>query len=205
MLAAFGVTQPEQIDLDAMAAMMNAEILYDDLDGATARVMRIGQHARIRISNRVRDIGARRFSIAHELGHLWLGHEIPDGDADRIVERICTPLNANHRAPERDANVFAAEIVMPEALVEPRCTVSHVTLAPARAIAREFKTSVLASAMRFVELSKERCAVAYSELGRVRWLKPSATFPDWVPRGRRLDPASAASDYFHKGRIDVAP
>jgi hypothetical protein len=35
----------------------------------------------------------------------------------------------------------------------------------------------------------------------VCWLKPSPTFPDWIPRGRR-DPTSAAFDYFRHGRMD---
>lgn len=202
MLSEFGVTKPEHIDLDAMAAAHGAKIVYADLDGATARVMRIGPLATIRISNRIRDVGAQRFTTGHEIGHLRLGHEVPAGDADRIMERVCTPLKADGTSPEREASVFATETVMPEPLVRPRCVVSCVTLEPARAIACEFTTSVLASAMRLVELSDERCAVVYSELGRVRWVKRSATFPGWIPKGRPLDPSSAAFEYFHKGTID---
>ncbi|HEY5934496.1 MAG TPA: ImmA/IrrE family metallo-endopeptidase [Kofleriaceae bacterium] len=205
MLAEHHVKRPEDIDLDAIAESMDATITYDDLDGATARVMRLGSRATIRISNRIQEVGARRSASAHEIGHLRLGHEVPTGDSDHIVERICKPLAADHRISERAASVFSSELVMPEPLVQPRCRVSCVTLDPVREIAREFTTSVLASAMRFIELSSERCAVAYSVLGRVHWLKPSATFPNWVPRGRRLDPASAASEYYEGGTIDNAP
>lgn len=198
------VTRPDQIDLEAMAEKQGAEIVYDDLDGATASVMRIGAVARIRVSNRIHDIGAQRFVIAHEIGHLRLGHELPYGDAKEVIERICKPLEKSRKPPERTASVFASEVVMPEPLVKPYCAVPYVTLAPAREIADEFITSVLASAMRFTEISTERCAVAYSVLGRVRWLKRSATFPDWIPHGRRLDPASAAFDYDQRGKLDGA-
>ncbi len=204
MLQQCAVSRPEQIDLDLIAASVGAEIICDDLDGATASVMRIGDHARIRVSRRIRDLGARRFSIAHELGHLQLGHEIPFGNARHVVERICKPLEKNRRVSERTANVFASEVVMPEPLVRPWCAASYVTLDPAREIANTFRTSILASAMRFVELSAERCAVAYSLLGRVQWIKRSSTFPDWIPKNRRLDPTSAACDYYQTGSLDPA-
>ncbi|MGE0401705.1 MAG: ImmA/IrrE family metallo-endopeptidase [Kofleriaceae bacterium] len=201
LLEECGVTRPQDIDLERIAAANRVEIVYEDLDGATARVLRIGDIARIRISNRIEDVGWRRFSIAHELGHLRLGHEVSD-DTHEAVERVCKPLDKARSIPEREASVFSSEFLMPEPMVRPRCAVNHVTLAPARVIATEFTTSVLASAMRFVELTDERCAIAYSILGRVQWIKPSASFPDWIPRGRRLDPRSAAFDYHESGTID---
>jgi Zn-dependent peptidase ImmA (M78 family) len=205
MLEEFGVKRPDEIDLERLAAGNGAEIVYEDLEGATASVLRLGKVARIRISNRIDDIGWCRFSIAHEIGHMRLGHEIPDGDAHDAVERICKPMDKSRSVSEREASVFASEVIMPEPMVKPYCAVPHVTLAPAREIADAFTTSVLASAMRFVELTTESCAIAYSVLGRVRWIKPSATFPDWIPRGRRLDPRSAAFDYHDCGTLDGSP
>lgn len=198
------VKRPEDIDVEAMAAANRAEIVYDDIDGATASVLQLGDVARIRISNRIDDVGWKRFTIAHELGHIRLDHVVP-GDAADAVERVCRPLDKARSVPEREASVFSSELIMPEPMVKPRCLVKCVTLTPARAIAEEFTTSVLASAMRFVELSDECCAIAYSVLGRIQWLKPSATFPDWIPRGRLLDPRSAAFDYDETGVLDGAP
>jgi hypothetical protein len=202
MLEECGVTRPDDIDLDAMAESLHAEIVYDDLDGATASVMRIGSNARIRVSNRIHDVGWQRFTVAHEFGHLRLKHEIPTGTAKEVIERFCKPLEKSRKPPERAASVFASEIVMPESLVKPYCAVPHITLAPAREIAGEFMTSVLASAMRITEITAKRCAVAYSVLGRVSWLKRSATFPNWIPHGRRVDPRSAVFEYSERGKLD---
>ena len=204
MLEECDVKRPDDIDLDAMAAKLHAEIVYDDLDGATASVMRIGWNARIRISNRIHDIGWQRFTIAHEFGHLRLGHEIPTGTAKEVIERFCKPLEKNRKPPERTASVFASELVMPESLVKPYCGAPHITLAPAREIADAFFTSVLASAMRITEITAKRCAVAYTVLGRVCWLKRSATFPNWIPHGRRVDPRSAVFEYNERGKLDGA-
>ncbi len=197
------ITRPDEINLEKIAAANGAEIVYEDLEGATASVLRLGDVARIRISTRIDDIGWCRFSTAHEIGHMRLAHEIPEGDD--AIERICKPFDKSRSPSEREASVFASEIVMPEHMVKPYCAVPQVTLAPAREIADAFTTSLLASAMRLVEITDESCAVAYSVNGRVRWLKPSATFPDWIPRGRRLDPRSAAFDYHDTGTLDASP
>lgn len=204
LLRDHGVKRACDIDVEALASRFGARITFDDLDGATARVIRIGSLAEIRISNRIEELGWRRFTTGHELGHLCLGHVVSQGTQGEI-ERVCTPMNPDRRASERAASVFASELLMPEPFVLPFCQTSCITLAPARAIAREFSTSVLASAMRFVELTTARYALAYSELGRVRWLKPSATFPDWIARGRRLDPSSPAFGYHHTGTLDTDP
>src|SRR5262249_6753914 len=76
--------------------------------------------------------------------------------------------------------------------------------AAARAISCDFITSVLASAMRVTEITDERCAVAYTVLGRVKWIKRSSTFPLWIPHGRRVDPTSAVFDYYDSGKLDGA-
>jgi hypothetical protein len=71
--------------------------------------------------------------------------------------------------PESEADVFAAELLMPDFLARRRCEVSPVSLEPVRALARDFGKSLCASAIRFVELTSERCAAVYSEHGKVSW------------------------------------
>ena len=58
-----------------------------------------------------------RFTIAHEIGH-WVCHCL-EGQAP-TWSRYCRPVdmtNGADRALEREANVFAAELLMPEAAV----------------------------------------------------------------------------------------
>lgn len=204
VLGDFGATSPGHIDLERIAAATGAEIVRDELEGATARVIQIGTRARIFVSSRISDPGSIRFSIAHELAHLFLRHQVQGGDARRVIERVCSPLRADGSNPEREASVFASELLMPESMVAGHCAVVPTTSAPVQAISRTFGTSLLASALRFVELTAEPCAVVYSELGRVGWCKRSATFGAWIPKGRPVDPSSAAFDYFDRGLIDHA-
>jgi hypothetical protein len=190
----------DQIDLDVIAESLGAEIVNGDLDGAMGSLIRIGPHAKIRISDRVTDIGGQRFTGGHEIGHIVC--DPPRRDGDQLTELLCNPFERSRKAPERVASVFASELLMPEPWLKPYCTVPCITLGLARAIADECTTSLLASAMRVIELSPESCAVAYSVYGRVKWVKRSASFPDWIPRGRRLDPLSAAAEYARTGKLD---
>lgn len=201
-LVAGEATEPNKIDVDHIARAIGAEVVFDDLEGATARVIQVGDHAKIVVSTRIAEIGSIRFSIAHEIGHLLLKHYVKRGAAERALERLCAPLSIDGSNAEREASVFAAEMLMPTVMVTPWCKIAPKTIEPVRSIASTFQTSLLASTLRFVELTQERCAVVYSELGRVRWVKKSPSFTSWIPKGRAVEPNSAAFDYFDGGTLE---
>jgi hypothetical protein len=59
-----------------------------------------------------------RFTVAHEIGH-WVCHCL-EGRAPDMAPAYCRPVDlteATDRALEREANVFAAELLMPEPAV----------------------------------------------------------------------------------------
>jgi hypothetical protein len=57
-----------------------------------------------------------RFTIAHELGH-WICHANESAEAEAVYCREVHVAQATDRALEREANVFAAELLMPEPAV----------------------------------------------------------------------------------------
>jgi Zn-dependent peptidase ImmA (M78 family) len=157
-----GVRKPEHIDPVDAARALGIEVVSGHLIEATARIFRAGSRATIRVSDRIVHPGRRRFSIAHELGHQILGHELPgESEISRFVSRACERRQSPNEDPEREADVFATEFLTPEKMTRPYCEVSPVSLHEVRAIERAFGTSPVASALRFVELSSERCAVVY--------------------------------------------
>lgn len=194
------------IDVEKLAEILGAEIVFGDLDGAKARVVQIGDRARIIISKKIVGVGAIRFCIAHEVGHLLLKHYAQGDALGRAFkrQRTCEPLASGTDEIERDACVFATELLMPATLAAPMCQVQPVSFDPVRAIASAFATSMQASAMRYVELTTERCAVVYMQRGRVLWAKKSPGFHAWIPDGRVVAPNSAASDYFEGGDIEAS-
>ncbi|HYC81443.1 MAG TPA: ImmA/IrrE family metallo-endopeptidase [Solirubrobacterales bacterium] len=98
-----------------------------------------------------RSPGRRRFTIAHEIGHLVLHvplfHEVfcdRPADIQEIEEPAAAKLPEARRR-EREANVFARELLMPETLVNEQ---AHATGFNLPALAKRFEVSVPAMRLR---------------------------------------------------------
>ncbi len=84
----------------------------------------------------------RRFTIAHEIGHFVLGH-------DRVAPQRGGETNMAGRRLEREADLFAAELLMPEHLVR-RAALEEG--ADARRLADRFEVSEQAMGVRLRRL-----------------------------------------------------
>jgi hypothetical protein len=109
------------------------------------------------------------------------------------------------RGVEAEANAFAAELLMPERLLRGRCEVSPVSLDRCRSIAREFNVSLIAAALRFVELTSERCALVVSRKREIAWAARSVTFAPFIERRRLLGRDSVAIDWSPSHAIATGP
>jgi len=192
-----GADEPHKIDPFAIVGRRNISVKYGKLEGATARVFHLDGRAIIRISHDIVQEGRLRFSVAHEVGHFLLGHRIPshaelDGNRD--------PFYNAHQ--EREADAFAVEHNTPEAWTQPFSNLSP-SMDTVRTIARTFRSSIVASAMRYVELTSGARAVAYSERGCVKWAKTSRAFRGRVPPQMRVGAGALAFDYHERGELDT--
>lgn len=185
MLWECGIDEASKIDPLVLVGRLGIVVIYGPLDGPTAQIFRHGERAVMRVSNSIVQIGRRNFTIAHELGHYLLGHGIPSGTEQESIERTTYQ--------EREADVFAAELLMPEDMVSPHVTMP-ANLATVRSIGDTFRTSIVASAMRYVELTAAPCALVYSKDGRVAWAKHSRSFPGRIPHQIQIGRGTIASD-----------
>lgn len=98
------------VDPVKIAARMNVPVLVDAaLDDSGMLIARDDGGWEIHIAPNEPSY-RQRFTIAHELGHLSLGH----GSMQR--EKKSYSIH-NYKPMERDANVFAAALLMPRRLV----------------------------------------------------------------------------------------
>jgi Zn-dependent peptidase ImmA (M78 family) len=197
LLWELGMNEPAKIDPFVVLARRQIPIIYGELDGATAQISRHHDHAIIRISDQIVQLGRVRFSIAHELGHYLLGHGI-------LTEGTTDAAELHTRTQEREADVFASEFLMPEELVRPFCDRTPSDLAAVRVIAETFRTSIVSAAVRYVELSPAPCAVVYSEAGFVEWAKRSRSFAGRIPVQLQVGSPALAFDYFASGSLDAS-
>lgn len=189
----FGIYHPDHIRLDDIAFALGVQIREGFLRGASARLIRVGSHAIIRIPNTEASVARKRFSIAHELGHFVLNHE------GMSLEIVCTEkdmMNWYSVDKETEANFFASELLMPEALVKQQCDVREVSLEPVKKIAAAFQTSLTSAAIRFVKFCPEPCALICSEDSKIKWFVKSSAWWPFIRKGQKLDKRTHAIEYF---------
>ena len=68
LLERYAIEEPRHLVLEGLAADLGVRVVDAELAGAVARLARVGNRGRIRVSRRVTNAGRRRFSIAHEFG-----------------------------------------------------------------------------------------------------------------------------------------
>lgn len=162
----FGVQCPTDIKIEAFAAARGIEIVEGGVHGSVARLC-WGARPIIRVSEHVTDVAERRWSTGHELGHFVLDHRQNDLSNGCLHDAVPRRPPAGMRHFEAEANVFAAETLMPRALLEPRCQLQPC-LDVAHAIAKDFTTTLTASESHLARGLSERQSCCRSS-GGSRW------------------------------------
>jgi hypothetical protein len=175
LLNELGITEPGDIDVEAIAQYCGATVLYERLAGCEARIVGHGDRAIITVR---RDVarGRQRFSVGHEIGH-WLRdrNRVAFACTDRVFRAEWAADNPEHRA-----NTFAAELLLPERMFRPVARSLPVTLATVHSLADAFQSSLTATAIRLVELGPQPAMVVCSTTaGKRRWFFRNKDVPLW--------------------------
>lgn len=191
-----GLKHPTEASIDALAFELGALVRDIPMDGAVGRLASFGERAIISVSDSVTFEPRRRWTVAHELGHLRLHRE---QNQLQLVTDVCIEDHYD-QGVEREANAFASEFLMPARLWEKHVDVARPDLDIVKKLGDQYKVSLQAAAIRFVRLCPERCALVFSQEGHIRWFALGPEFGHWIDRGMKLDPYSLAFDYFKDGR-----
>jgi hypothetical protein len=192
-----GIRDAKDIDVEAIAAHFDLIVLKGMLSGAQGRLVRNSKGGVVRLRSDLEQVARRRFVVAHELGHHLLHPSrvafCAEGDLVRYE-----PGNG-----ETEANAFAAELLMPRRLFEPDCD-AVPSLERVALLAQKFGATLTATAIRFVELAPESCAVVWSEAGKVKWAITGREFP-FIRFGQVLSSYSHAHDAFRGRPLPTSP
>lgn len=127
----------------------------------------------------------RRYTVGHELGHFLNSRHRPTAqDGFRCTQRdmVDPKGDERHLRQEREANVFAIELLAPRSLLAPRLS-RPADLEHVLAISDERDISREAAARRYVSLHHECLAVAFSREGKIRYIEKGKEFPStrvWI-------------------------
>lgn len=137
--------------------------------------------------------GRQRFSIAHELGHYHIPtHKDLEtgwcGDADM------TAGAHGGRPYEWEANDFAAELLMPRHLFSSDAKGRDPTFREIGELADPgmYDVSRTAAALRYLDVTREACALVCARDGTIEWVAKSENFVYRIPW--RADPVPAGSN-----------
>jgi hypothetical protein len=138
--------------------------------GISGFLMRSGEDFGIGYSTAIQNEGFMNFTIAHELGHYFLGGHVQAviGYGDTGIHYSESGFVSNDEY-EREADSFAAELLMPEALF--KITLQQVGSGfPAiEALATAGRTSLVATAIRFAKLADDPVAVVLTAGSQIEW------------------------------------
>ncbi len=189
----------------------------DAAEGVSGMLLRHGDTFGILYATHIASKGFQRFSIAHELGHYFL-----DGHIDHVLKDGPHSSNAGFSSPnpyEREADSFAAGLLMPGHLFRKELNQEAPGLATIEALADLCQTSLTATAIRYAKLTEDAVAVvvstgkainfcrlsdAMTSLAEITWPKKG----DLVPYGTatadiNADPARVALLDRAEAEIDI--
>jgi hypothetical protein len=178
LLWRYGVTEPQDIDLEAIAFGLGAEVRYRKLDGCDARI--IGNNTTAIISINADAYRPRqRFSLAHEIGH-W--HEDRGNGGFFCAAEDIGPQNEVAKSKEALANAFASQLILPDYLFKPRILNLDPTIKTACLLADEFNASLTATSIKLAKSTlKPAMLVCHSQTQREWFFRSKALASDIWP------------------------
>ena len=175
--------------------------------GISGCLMKVGDAFGILYSSRFASEGFKRFNVAHELGHYFLpGHVEALFGAGQQFHQSESGFTSDDKY-EREADSFAASLLMPKLLFKAACGRSGYGLSAIENMAGLCVTSLTATAIRYAKLSDDPVAVICSKGNRVEFAFMSKPLQDlrgltWIRKGSGL-PAGTATASFNKDEENI--
>lgn len=157
LLDAHGVTTPP-IPVESIVQKEGAELRYLPYDGDLSGMIFRDEDRIIIGVNSLHHPNRQRFTIAHECGHMLL-HKTQEVFVDRAFEiKRRDDVSAQAIDPEEiDANQFAAELLMPQVMLEEDLANQPIDMEDEEAmkkLAKKYKVSLPAMTFRISNLMK---------------------------------------------------
>jgi len=125
-------------------------------------------------NNRIRSTGRINFTIGHEFGHYLL-HRLAYPDGIRCGEQDFVQWDSTYGQVEHQANVFAANLLMPlddfRRQVPPS---SKIDLDIISHCSDRYQVSLIAATLRWLSYTEKRAVLVVSRDGYILWARSSA-------------------------------
>src|SRR5260370_5714117 len=159
-------------------------------------------------SDAISSEGFRRFTVAHELGHYFLEGHYKHIFADGNSRHESASGYSSDDPHEREADAFAAALLMPEGLFKAACGRIAPGFKAIESLAEKCATSLTATAIRYAVLSDDPIAVVCSKDNRVQFAFVSDPLKQrgnltWIKKNSGI-PEGTATDRFNRDAKNIA-
>lgn len=197
VLKIFYIKDIYQLDIMSIVGYKEIPVIEKEIKNAEARLQQVEDSGIITINNKISEEGQKRFALAHELGHFELHRGIK---SDWLCTEYDMVKRFNDDDKETEANVFAAELLMPEQFFKKDCEGILPGFTNVLSLKEKYKTSIMATAFRYTEIGNHPCAMIVSVDGTIRWFKKSDDFFDKIKLPKvKIDKNSCAGDFLIEG------
>jgi Zn-dependent peptidase ImmA (M78 family) len=172
ILLDFGIDNVQSLTTIDLKDLIQARgAFYEEilLDGKDGRIVTHNDKSVISINRSISDVGKKRFTAAHELGHYEL-HKNLTVTADTPYELSNWYQSGSH---EKEANDFASELVMPSKLYKAACVGKKFGPKLIEELSKTFLVSRTAAILKFIKSGNHPVCVFCSQNNKVRWWKMS--------------------------------
>lgn len=195
----YAIRIPADIDIEAIALDQGLYVTTGPLSGSWARLLRKGSRGVVRVSSSIKSEGQRRFCVAHEIGHFLLHAGRNQIEQCRFEDMV--PGYAR-RVEEPEANAFAGELLMPQAIFSSYLDPNMLTLAMLADVSSAFDVTISATIHRVVDVAVHVCAMVRSEAGKMKSFHVCNDFPFRIRDMRsQVDLRSCAGEFFRDGFV----
>lgn len=137
----------------------------DIASGVSGMLLKSGNNFGILYATHIKSEGFQRFSVGHELGHYFLS-----GHPEAVLKNGVHESRAgflSQDAYELEADRFSVGLLMPQKLFVPAMNKAGEGVAAIESLSAMCKTSLTATAIRFVQCTREPAALIVSTNGYV--------------------------------------
>ena len=154
------------LDLERLLQEFEIEILYEKPEGrAEALSFTSGDRDYIIIDPASHWL-RQRFTLAHELGHILLGHGATGCTKNDI-------FGSPNNPQEKEANAFSANLLLPARLFRQDIKKAEFSIAGLSELSEKYGTSLSSTAIRYTNLTNDLCAVVGRKVDGRWWLSKS--------------------------------
>lgn len=172
LLEFFNINLEKEINVDFIIENLNIKVRQANLkQGILGASKVVGMNRLIVISQELNNVGRRRFTLAHELGHILM-HQ-----GDNYCRYTDFNIQMATKLKEQQANEFASELLLPRKMMIEELEAFDVSFELASKIAEIYNTSLISTIIRLIRLTKDNIILIYHKNNKIIWICKSEQAP----------------------------